>query len=486
MAKRKRKFGEGSLFQRKDGRWEGRVVVDYKENGNPITKNCTAKTKAECQAKLEKLKQEVAHIVGRTPRKAKPNMPFGDWIDLWYQTYCKPTIRPTTQAGYEKRIYLHIIPEIGKIPLDRLTQTDLQQFYARIKKTGRLQYVEKFGSGLSDRMVRAVHASCRSALERAVKDKLIPKNPAIGCKLPPKKAREMQILCKDELRRFLLQAKEDGFYELFLLDLATGMRRGELLGLQWGDLNFKTGELHIHRQVYCVNGKLTISKPKTKSSNRVIILPRSVVGVLAAYKKTVKSRWMFPSPVIEDQPRNPSTIYKRMQITLERAGCKKVRFHDLRHTFATMALENGMDVKTLSATIGHVSATTTLDIYSHRTMEMELKAAESIERGIGKNEPTRIKTPESTPAEAPKGVNEPFSPYKGKIRKSGTGCVTMINDHLYEGRFTPTNADGKRVSCNIYAKTREECEEKLAALIIQKRAEIKAEKEKRMKEGHET
>lgn len=117
---------------------------------------------------------------------------------------------------------------------------------------------------------------------------------------------------------------------------------------------------------------------------------------------------------------------------------------------------------------------------------MELKAAESIERGIGKNEPMRIKPPEPEPAEALKAMNEPFTPYKGKIRKSGTGCVTMINDHLYEGRFTPTNADGKRISCNIYAKTREECEEKLAALIIQKRAEIKAEKERRKKEGHET
>ena len=84
------------------------------------------------------------------------------------------------------------------------------------------------------------------------------------------------MLCKEELRRFLLQAKEDGFYEMFMLDLATGMRRGELLGLQWNDLNFRTGELHIQRQVYCVNGKLTVNKPKTKTSDRTIILPKSV------------------------------------------------------------------------------------------------------------------------------------------------------------------------------------------------------------------
>ena len=423
MAKKKKKQGEGSVFLRKDGRWEGRIVVDYKDNGNPITKNVTAKTEAECREKFEKLKKEVAHLIGRLPKKPKPDMPFGDWIDLWYQTYCKPTIRATTQSEYEDRIYLHIIPNIGDIPLNRLTQNDLQTFYGKIKKSGRLQYVEKFGAGLSDRMVRAVHASCRSALERAVQDGLITRNPAIGCKLPPKKAREMEVLCKEELRRFLLQAKEDGFYEMFMLDLATGMRRGELLGLQWSDLNFRTGELHIQRQVYCVNGKLTVNKPKTKTSDRTIILPKSVVGVLAEYRKTVDSRWIFPSPIIEDQPRNPSTIYERMQTTLERAGCKKVRFHDLRHTFATMAIANGMDVKTLSATIGHVSATTTLDIYSHRTAEMEVKAAENIERGIGKCEVSTVPPPEK-PAEGPaKGLNESFTPYKGKIRKSGSGCI---------------------------------------------------------------
>ena len=333
MAKKKKKQGEGSVFLRKDGRWEGRIVVDYKDNGNPITKNVTAKNEVECREKLEKLKKEVAHLIGRLSKKPKPDMPFGDWIDLWYQTYCKPTIRATTQAGYEDRIYLHIIPHIGDIPLDRLTQNDLQTFYGKIKKSGRLQYVDKFGAGLSDRMVRAVHASCRSSLERAVQDGLITRNPAVGCKLPPKKAREMEVLCKEELRRFLLQAKEDGFYEMFMLDLATGMRRGELLGLQWSDLNFRTGELHIQRQVYCVNGKLTVNKPKTKTSDRTIILPKSVVGVLAEYRKTVDSRWMFPSPIIEDQPRNPSTIYERMQTTLERAGCKKVRFHDLRHPY---------------------------------------------------------------------------------------------------------------------------------------------------------
>lgn len=134
---------------------------------------------------------------------------------------------------------------------------------------------------------------------------------------------------------------------------------------------------------------------------------------------------------------------------MERADCKKVRFHDLRHTFATMALEHGMDVKTLSATIGHVSSATTLDIYSHITDTMQRQAAVHIDRKIGGTDaqmPTiaREKSKDTSPVE--------FTPYKPKIRKPGTGCVTMINNHLYEGRYTPTNAYGKRESHNIYAK----------------------------------
>ena len=122
MGKR-RKQGEGTLRFRKDGRWEGRVVVGYDDKGLPITKNVTAKTKTECAEKLEALKEKY----GKPTEKTNSEMSFGEWINFWYQTYCKHTIRITTQLEYENRIYKHIIPEIGKIPLNQLTQSDLQQ-----------------------------------------------------------------------------------------------------------------------------------------------------------------------------------------------------------------------------------------------------------------------------------------------------------------------------------------------------------------------
>lgn len=476
MAKR-RKAGQGTLRLRKDGRWEGRIVVDYKENGTPVTKSVTAKTKAECQAKLEELKQKCGIVAGR----AKPDMPFGDWLDLWYKTYSKPTIRITTQLCYEDRIYLHIIPSIGDIPLNKLTQSDLQKFYADLKKKGRKTKVEIYGPGLSDRMVRSCHATCRSALQKAVEENLIKINPAVGCKLPPKKSQEMQVLTHDEMRRFLIQAKQDDFCELALLELATGMRRGEICALKWDDLNFRTGELHIQRQAYHVNHGVIISTPKTKSSDRAIVLPQSVVNVLQEYHARCDSEWIFPSPKKEGEPIDPTSVYRKMRKVLDRAQCKQVRFHDLRHTFATTALEHGMDIKTLSAIIGHVSSATTLDIYSHITDEMQKSAANKIEKHFAKNEPFEHgeynsgKVPEKT-VNAPCSAN--FEPYKGKIRKSGTGGIYKINDKLFEGRYSPTNAHGKREVHTVYAKNREECEKLLEEMISKVRAEIKAEKDR--------
>ena len=162
-------------------------------------------------------------------------------------------------------------------------------------------------------------------------------------------------------------------------------------------------------------------------------------------------------------------MLRRLHIILERAGCKQIRFHDLRHTFATMALENGMDIKTLSAMLGHVSAATTLDIYTHITGDMLSEAAAKIDRGLG-NEVAED-SPEANPL-------ADFQPVMRRTRKPGTGCITELNDHLFEGRYSPTWPDGTKHSKCVYAHTREECETKLKALIQQMNEERQALRDK--------
>ena len=467
MAKR-RKHGDGSVRLRKDGRWEGRVVIGYDEKGLPKTKNVLAKTKTECVAKLKALRER---LETPTPEVPQAGLSLGAWLEHWYQTYKKANLRPNTQMSYERRIYQHILPALGSVQLDKLTTQDIQGFYTDLKKNGRLLRTELYGEGLSDQTVRGIHTTLHAALDKAVEEKLIFRNPADGCKLPPVRAREMQVLTPEEIQRLLIQAREDGCYELLLLELSTGLRRGEILALQWRDLNFRTGALRVERQVHRVRGELVASPPKTRAGNRTVLLPAPVLKVLRDYKKSIHSRWMFPSPVKEDSPMDPAAVRKRLQTVLERAECKRLRFHDLRHTFATASLEHGMDVKTLSTIIGHVSSSTTLNIYTHVTDAMRQSAADKIDRGIGRAKPKPRQ--ELVPQ---KPIPSTFQARKGQRRKPGTGCVSQINDHLWEGRYSPI-VNGQRMARNVYAKTEAECEEKLAELIRETKAEIAAGKE---------
>lgn len=245
------------------------------------------------------------------------------------------------------------------------------------------------------------------------------------------------------------------------------------MALQWDDLNLKTGELRIERQVCRTKEELLIQEPKTKASIRTVILPPPVVEALKEYKKTVSSQWMFPSPKKEDAPLAPAAASHRLSKILSHAGCKKVRFHDLRHVFATNALEHGMDVKTLSTIIGHVSSATTLNVYAHVTDDMQKQAAAKIDRGIGK-----VKIPAESPQAVTNRTMTDFKPKRGKRRYWGSGYLGQTKGGRWNGRYTVTWPDGTKRTRDIYADTAEECEKLLAVMITEMKTEVAAEKER--------
>ena len=305
------------------------MVIGYDDKGLPKTKNVLAKTKSECVEKLKTLKDALAPPA---PPRINADMPFGDWMEHWYETHSRPTARPGTRRIYEGYLRLYIRPGLGHIPLNRLTAKDMQRFFAWLKTEGRADQSDG-ETGLADSQLRNIHSLCWRALEKAVSENLIPQNPASGCKLPPARKGEMNVLSRESMQKLLIQAKEEKYYELFLLEFATGLRLGELTALQWEELNLTTGELRISKQAVVIGSELVITEPKTKAAVRTLLLPPKVLEVFSEYRKRNVSRWLFPSPKKEDSPLLPSVVRQRLHRLLDHAGCERMRFHDLRHPY---------------------------------------------------------------------------------------------------------------------------------------------------------
>ena len=472
MAKR-RPAGDGMVRRREDGRWEGRIVIGHKENGEPLFRHVYAKTQ---KALLDKLHQNI-ECYRDVELTEDSRMTLSEWLDRWLTEYKAGTVRPGTLKNYRCYIEYYIKPQLGDKQISLISQQDIQRMYRRLKTEGRIHEHPEMDHQLSDSMVRHIHSTLHAALKDAVHAHVIPRNPTEGTTAPKPNYKPKRILTRAELDAFLAVVEQDEVWrDFFQTELMTGLRRGEICGLQWSDFDGDAGMLKVCRTLHSQRkGEYTVGETKTNQGMRTIILPHSVTEILRRRKADAISQWIFPDPVKPEDPVDPNAAYRHMKTLLQRAGLPSIRFHDLRHTFATLALENGMDVKTLSAMLGHVSAATTLDIYTHITDDMRLTAAANIDRCIGKAAPqddTSEPGRKTAPATTEKPSMTDFKPYVGRKRRSGTGCVSEINDHLFEGRYSPKWPDGKKHARNVYAHTCEECEEKLKVLIVEMKAEI--------------
>ena len=387
----RRTRGDGSIRKRSDGRWEGRYTAGRnEETGKLIYKSVLARTQAECKRQLrEALRHQEQQADMRpaqlpeaenTTQCQKDSQAFtvARWLRTWYDLYAKQNIRRSTQLQYTYFMRDLVIPRIGEVPLSQLTGLRLQMLYQELRTSGRTHPQRHAGQGLSPKTVRSVHLFLHAALEQAVRAGVIAKNPTAECKPPKLERKEMKVIQAEQIGDYLQAAAERNVLPLFFLELTTGLRRGELLALLWSDLDMQNRSISVTKSVSRLNGELVVSKPKTQHSIRTLLIPQQAVDLLVQeHNLHPKNPYMFPSPTTETMysPETVARIHKRI---LRDAGLEDCRFHDLRHTFATLALQNGVDIKTLSGMLGHYSSGFTLDTYTHVTRKMQEEAAEKM------------------------------------------------------------------------------------------------------------
>ena len=373
MGKR-RPSGDGMVRKREDGRWEGRIVIGHKENGDPIFRYLSAGSQ---KALVERLSRE-RNIYQGVDLTEDSRMTLGEWLDRWLEERVAPSVRESTLESYRYHIRHHIKPRLGSKPIGKITADDVQKLYREIQNCGRIQEDPVWGHALSGSTVRRLHGVFHMAMDAAVRAHLIPKNPTEGITLPKKETVPKQVLNDAQLERFIKEIQSDPiWHDFFYTELTTGLRQGEICGLMWSDFDEAHGTLSVRRTLHIQKGgRLVTGETKTGTGKRTITLPPSTAGLLAQRKKSSYSQWIFPNPLRPEQPASPNAAYNHLKTLLKKAGLPSIRFHDLRHTFATHALASGVDAKTLSGILGHTQASFTLDTYTHVTGDMQRQAAQ--------------------------------------------------------------------------------------------------------------
>jgi len=367
MAKR-RGNKEGTIYQRKDGRWCAQVSLD----GRRLTHY--AKTQRECREWLKEIQSQIDE--GLTIDGARATL--GGFLEYWVELD-KSSLRPKTWKQYSQIARQHIIPELGATKLKDLRPDHIQALYA-----GKLQ------AGAGVRTVHLIHAVLRRALKQALKWGLINRNPTDVVETPKAKREEMKTLSIDQVKTLLEAAEGNRLEVLYHLAITTGLRQGEVLGLRWSDLDWETGQLQVQRQLQRISGQgLVFSEPKSDAGRRLVKLGPAVLEKLHQHRQQQEQarlfagqRWqenglIFPTTI--GTPKSPGDLRAEFKSLLQEAGLPDVRFHDLRHTTATLMLQQGVHPKVVQERLGHSNVSITLNIYSHVLPSLQEDAAEKMD-----------------------------------------------------------------------------------------------------------
>lgn len=375
--KKKRINGEGNIRKRSEHSWEASLRT---EDGERLY--VYGSTQKEVKEKLQEIQTEIANGT----YVAENEMTVGEWMDEWYECFTTG-VKASSRARYEQDIRNHIKPVIGYINLQDLKLSHVQRFLNQCKEQ----------KELSLKSVKSIYLVLDKAMSKAQSQGRIKRNPCGEAEIPsydtPQK--EMRPLKDGEVSEFLKRIKENPFENLYYMALFTGMRESELIGLTWDCINFETGNIHLYRQLKAVKGKSntwTFTTLKNKQT-RDFVLPPSVIQVLKK-QKAQQGEWkLLYGPLFQNDSNlvftnelgshlATRTVYKRFKSIVTSMGLPEVRFHDLRHTYATLALQNGVDVKTVSHNLGHATVAFTMDKYTHMSMTMQIDGASKIESFI--------------------------------------------------------------------------------------------------------
>lgn len=351
--------GEGTITRRKDGRWEARYYV---QTANGVKRKVLyGKTRAEVSDKLVKAQSDRIDGIAYDDE----NMTLGEYIEAWLKGSVFGSVRQSTYDRDTNLVNNHIKPILGGVKLKKLNAAQVQSFYRN-----------RLDAGLSSSTVHKMHDILRRGLTQAVGWHLVPRNVADTVKPPRPAPKEMQALSNAEARRLLEAAGEDRLEALYILAIHTGMRQGELLALRWQDVDLENAVASVRRTLTRSGGKVVFGEPKTKKSRRSIRLTSQAVEALRSHLERQLQDMEILGDRYQDQglvfttdtgaPINPSNLRQRsLTPLLKRAGLPHMRFHDLRHTCATLLLSRGVHPKFVQELLGHATIAITLDTYSH-------------------------------------------------------------------------------------------------------------------------